>query len=218
MKVIDLDSMHRKIDNSLLKDFGFINNKYEENIMNNDFKVVIIVKNEKATSYIIDNAFDEEYTNVNVNTIGEFVSVVKDNYERIINNFVDKCTVVDFNYHDQVKEVINYITNKYQDNIEYLWESAPDSGIFRNKKNNKWYAAILSVKENRVGGKTDKVITVIDLMYHKGETFDIVDNNSIYPGYHMNKNSWITIKLDGSQKNEFIYKYIDLSYELSLKK
>ena len=69
-----------------------------------------------------------------------------------------------------------------------------------------------------MGGKTDKVIMVIDLMYHKGETFDIVDNKTIYPGYHMNKNSWITIRLDGSQDNEFIYKYIDLSYELSLKK
>ena len=218
MRIIDLDSVHRKIDKSLLKNFGFVNNRYEEDIMDNNFKVVIEIKDDKANSYIIDNEFGDEYTNVDINTVGEFVSTVKDNYESIINNFVDKCTIVDFNYHDQVKEIINYINNKYHDNIEYLWESTPDSGIFRNKKNKKWYAAILSVKEDRVGGKTDKVIMVIDLMHHKGETFDIIDNKSIYPGYHMNKNSWITIRLDGSQDNEFIYKYIDLSYELSLKK
>ena len=218
MRIIDLDSVHRKIDKSLLNNFGFVNNRYEEDIMDNNFKVVIDIKDDKANSYIIDNEFGDEYTNVDNNTVGEFVSTVKDNYERIINNFVDKCTVVDFNYHDQVKEIINYINNKYHDNIEYLWESTPDSGIFRNKKNKKWYAAILSVKEDRVGGKTDKVIMVIDLMYNKGETFDVVDNKSIYPGYHMNKNSWITIKLDGSCDNEFIYKYIDLSYDLSLKK
>jgi predicted DNA-binding protein (MmcQ/YjbR family) len=34
----------------------------------------------------------------------------------------------------------------------------------------------------------------------------------------MNKKSWITIRLDNSVDNSFIYKYIDISYELSVKK
>ena len=40
----------------------------------------------------------------------------------------------------------------------------------------------------------------------------------IFAGYHMNKNSWITIKLDGSIKIEKIFELIDNSYKLSLEK
>ena len=76
----------------------------------------------------------------------------------------------------------------------------------------------MSVKENRVGGETDKEIMVIDLSYYKGETENIIDNKNIWSGYHMNKKSWITIKLDGSVDNDLIYKYIDISYEISINK
>ena len=34
----------------------------------------------------------------------------------------------------------------------------------------------------------------------------------------MNKNSWITIRLDGSMDNKEIFKLIDNSYQLSLEK
>lgn len=216
MKKITLDK--RKIDYDSLNAFGFINEKYQKDIMNGDFKIVIEIKDNEVISYVIDNQFDEEYTNVDLNTIGEFVGTIKDNYEEVINSFINKCTEYDINYHDQVNEVIKYINDKYNDEIEYLWDSSPDSGIFRNKKNRKWYATILSVREDRVGGTTDKIITVIDLSYYKDKTKDIIDNSKIYPGYHMNKKSWITIKLDGSVDNEFIYKYIDISYEISINK
>ena len=222
MKKIDLDILKRKLNYDTLIDFGFVkednNYLYQKDIINGDFKVVIKIDNRDIYSYVIDNEFDEEFTNVDVNTTGEFIGNIKSCYDEVINSFINSCTYLDLNYNNQVLEVINYINDKYHDSIEYLWEKTPDSGIFRNKKNNKWYAAILSVKEDRVGGLTDNIIMVIDLMYYKGETFDVVDNKSIYPGYHMNKNSWITIRLDNSVDNNFIYKYIDISYELSIKK
>ncbi|MBR3153114.1 MAG: MmcQ/YjbR family DNA-binding protein, partial [Clostridia bacterium] len=46
----------------------------------------------------------------------------------------------------------------------------------------------------------------------------IIDNKKIFPGYHMNKKSWITIKLDNSVETEEIIHLIDNSYELSLGK
>ncbi len=222
MKKINLNSLNRKLKYDSLISFGFIkednNYIYQKDIIDDNFKVVIKIINEDITSYVMDNEFDEEFTNVDVNTSGEFIGTIKNSYDEVINSFLDNCTYIDLNYNNQVIEVINYINNKYHDSIEYLWEKTPDSGIFRNKKNNKWYAAILSVKEDRVGGLTDNIIMVIDLMYYKDKTFDIIDNKKIYPGYHMNKKSWITIRLDNSVDNSFIYKYIDISYELSVKK
>lgn len=222
MKKIEIDK-NKEIDYSKLLDFGFLKDNnvyiYKKNILDNDFTLIIEINNNSVISKLIDNSFGDEYLMADVdNTSGEYIGKVKESYENMINDFLDKCTIYKLKYHNQVNEVINYIVDKYDDNIEYLWKSTPDSGIFRNKKNKKWYAAILSVKENRVGGNTEDIIMVIDLMYKKNETFEIVDNKKIYPGYHMNKNSWITLKLDGSLDNEFIYKYIDISYDLSIRK
>jgi len=45
---------------------------------------------------------------------------------------------------------------------------------------------------------------------------NFVDNDKIFQGYHMNKNNWITIKLDDSIETQKIFKLIDNSYKLSL--
>ena len=42
-------------------------------------------------------------------------------------------------------------------------------------------------------------------------------HQSIIPGYHMNKEHWNTIILDGSLPDELIYKMIDDSYDLVVK-
>ncbi len=43
-------------------------------------------------------------------------------------------------------------------------------------------------------------------------------HKSIIPGYHMNKEHWNTVILDGSLPNDLIYKMIDDSYILVVKK
>ena len=40
---------------------------------------------------------------------------------------------------------------------------------------------------------------------------------SIIPGYHMNKEHWNTVILDGSLPDELIYKFIEDSYDLVVK-
>ena len=74
------------------------------------------------------------------------------------------------------------------------------------------------INSSKLGLNTDELIEIIDIRYQKDKTEEIIDNISIFPGYHMNKKSWITIILNNSLNNEIIYSLIDNSYELSLKK
>jgi alkylated DNA nucleotide flippase Atl1 len=64
--------------------------------------------------------------------------------------------------------------------------------------------------------ESDEIIEAIDLRYQKEKIKSILDNKKIFPGYHMNKKSWITIKLDESLNIEKIYDLIDNSYKLSI--
>jgi len=42
--------------------------------------------------------------------------------------------------------------------------------------------------------------------------------NAVQPGYHMNKEHWNTVFVDGTISDKIIYKWLDDSYDLVLKK
>lgn len=45
----------------------------------------------------------------------------------------------------------------------------------------------------------------------------LLEEKGFYPAYHMNKEHWITIFLDGSVDDEKILSLIDISYDLTVK-
>lgn len=118
----------------------------------------------------------------------------------------------------QTQEVIKYIRDAYGDELEFLWQKFPSNAIWRNKKNRKWYGALLIVAGDKLGLSSSGEMEILDLKFDKGAALDFAaETPGIYPGYHMNKNSWITIILDGSVKNEQLFTLIDHSYQLSAK-
>lgn len=76
----------------------------------------------------------------------------------------------------------------------------------------------MTLSESKLRIDSDEIIDIIDLRYQKENIKEIVDNKIIFEGYHMNKNNWITIKLDESVDVKKIYKLIDTSYALSSEK
>lgn len=212
---------NKKIDYKKLIDYGFCFNNdkyiYEVNIMDDKFKVIIEISKEKQISKVIDLSTKLEYLLINVESKGEFNTKLKEEYESIINDIVDKCTMYNLFNSKQTKEIIKYIKNKYNDDLEYLWKNFPTDAIWRNKKSGKWYGLLLVIEESKLGINSKNTVEIIDLRYQKDNINKIIDNKKIFGGYHMNKNSWITIKLDGSVDIKEIYKLIDNSYSLSNK-
>lgn len=211
------------IEYEKLLEYGFIlkDNKYilEKSINNNLFQVIVEISKDNSVSKVVDLATKEEYILVDVSSsAGDFVGRVKAEYDNILNDIIEKCTTLNIFKSKQVKMIIQYVKEKYKDDLEYLWKKFPNNAIWRNKRNNKWYGALLVVSENKLGISSDKVVEIIDLRYQKDKLKEVIDHNKILEGYHMNKNSWITIRLDESVEIEEIYKLIDNSYKLSSEK
>lgn len=61
------------------------------------------------------------------------------------------------------KAVLSYAEKKYGNSAEYLWEKFPSNAILRRRDNAKWYAAILTVKAEKLGLTDDCMLEVIDL-------------------------------------------------------
>lgn len=149
---------------------------------------------------------------------GEFVGKIKEEYDNILNDIIEKCTTPDVFKSSQAREIISYVKEKYNDDLEFLWEKFSDNAVLRNQSNSKWYAVLMILSQRKLGLDSDSTVDIIDLRYPKNKIKETVDGRQFFGGYHMNKNNWITVRLDGSVDTKRILELIDNSYELSLKK
>ena len=217
----NIELKNRVINNNNLIKYGFKKQKgifsFSKKICNNQFEMVILLENQKMNSKLIDLMNEEEYVLVDIeDSVGEFVGNVRQEYEEELKQIIEKCTSKEIFKNNQSKEIIEYIRQKYNDELEFLWKKIDDVAIWRNKQNDKWYGLLMKISEQKLGIESKKITEVIDIRYQKDEVDNIIDNKKIFPGYHMNKKSWITIKLDNSIKIDKIKELIDNSYNLSL--
>ena len=223
MRTLDNYFKNRKVNYKDLLKYGFIKENdcyvFESKIHDDNFKIVVEISKNKKISKIIDLQTNSEYILVDVkNSAGEFLSKLKEEYDDVLNDITKKCTIKNVFKGKQEKEIISYVKKKYNDDLEFLWNKFPTDAVLRNKINNKWYAVILAINENKLVTNTDNLITIIDLRCDNKKINEIVDNKNIFRGYHMNKNNWITIKIDGSIPTKEICNMIDESYKISLTK
>lgn len=221
MRRLDNRLSKRKIDYKKLEKYGFEKEDgkyiYKTKIQDNQFEINVVISEGTSYSKLIDLENEEDFVLVDVETSnGKFVGHLRQEYEDTIEDIIEKCTSREVFKCKQTKEVISYIEEKYGDKLEFLWEKFDDNAIWRNKQNNKWYALLIIIPESKLGLKSDKIVEAIDLRYQKEKIENIIDNKKIFLGYHMNKKSWITIKLDESFKTSEIFDLIDNSYNLSI--
>lgn len=111
--------------------------------------------------------------------------------------------------------ILEYIKDFYGVETEYLWESSPENGALRNPRNKKWFAVLLgSLPKRKLGINSDEKADVINLKCDPIFAYTVVDNIGIFPGYHMNKEHWISVLLDGTVDFENITMLIDMSFEI----
>lgn len=111
------------------------------------------------------------------------------------------------------KEIFEYVKKQYGTIPEYLWSSSPDSAVLRHQ-NGKWYAVIMNVEKSKLGLNGDGAVEIIDVKCDPEMTGMIIQTYGFLPGYHMNKQHWITILLDGTVGESKILDFLDMSYDL----
>ena len=187
-------------------------------VLGGDFVVKIEIKSpNKVKTTLTETETDEIYTLHLTSEAGSFVGQVRDEYEKVLNNISEKCFDNDAFKTKQANEIIKYISKKYGDELEFLWEKSPDCAIARRKESKKWYIIFMSVKKDRFGFDTDEAVEVINLHARADEVQKLLKQSGIYPAYHMNKKYWISIILDDLLPVAEIYKLLDNSYELAKK-
>ncbi|MDR0198786.1 MAG: MmcQ/YjbR family DNA-binding protein [Methanomassiliicoccaceae archaeon] len=116
---------------------------------------------------------------------------------------------------EYAKQVILYVRERYRDELQFLWAKFSKNAVFRRKDNQKWYAAMLVLEKSKLGAASKDIVDIINLRVPQEDIDDLLDGIRYFPGFHMNKDNWITICLDGSVPAEEIFDRIDESYYLT---
>ena len=213
---------YKKTNFEKLISYGFLKNKniynYSIPFIQGDFVLNIEISKEgKFKTELIEKETKEPYSLHLTDAKGIFVGEIRDEYYKILEDIEKNCFEISVFKSEYAYKIIKYIKKKYGDEIEYLWEKFPDNGIARRKDNSKWYLAILTVKKCKLGFEGDEKVEVIDLRAESQKIPELLKNDNIFAGYHMNKKHWISIILDGSMPIKEVYNFIDKSYILAKK-
>ena len=144
-----------------------------------------------------------------------YIEKVYKTYSEVLDKIKKECFEDEIFKTDYTNEIVDYIKNKYGDELEFLWEKSPKTAVVRRKNSNKWYAVILTLSKRKLNLDSDEAVEIINLHNSPEEIEKLIDNKRYFPAYHMNKKHWCTICLDGTVELEKIYKLIDISYELA---
>ena len=113
-------------------------------------------------------------------------------------------------------DVIAYVHERYSTEPEYPWMD--ENYIFRHRDNRKWFAIGMRIQYARLGLARDGIADVINVKCGPFLMGAYRGQSGILPGYHMNKDNWITILLDGTAEDHTIKELLQISYDLTGRK
>ena len=118
----------------------------------------------------------------------------------------------------QRERITQYIRETYGTEAEYLWADSPGSAVFRHPASKKWYAIIMDVPANKLGLSGEDLVDVMNVKCGTIMVGSLLAEKGFRPAYHMNKEHWITVLLDGTVEEAKVCDLIDLSFEATASK
>lgn len=111
------------------------------------------------------------------------------------------------------EEVFRWAEERFGVVPDYPWMDC--NAVLRHSTSKKWFAVVLNVGRDKLGLPGTEQIDVLNVKCDPRLAGTLRTQNGYHPAYHMNKEQWLTIRLDGSVPREEIENLLDLSWELT---
>jgi predicted DNA-binding protein (MmcQ/YjbR family) len=109
-----------------------------------------------------------------------------------------------------------YVKEAYDIEPDYPFADDFESAVFRHPENRKWFALFMArIDRRRLNSDEDGVCDVVNLKCDPFMIGSVLSATGVAPAYHMNKEHWISVLLDGSADMELLQGLIAMSYELT---
>lgn len=195
--------------------FGFSKTKdgfkYGKHFKKLNFSAEIFVDNSgKVSGKVFDLDMNEEFLPLRTSGGGAFLDSVRNEYKEILEEIRDNCFSKEYFISPQANRISKRIFEDFEDEPDFPFKKFPTYGVFRIKTTRKWYGLIMTVEANKVlQNGDDSIVEIMNIGVGKEMSPSFQQIDGVYPGYHMNKQSWITVVLNDSLDDEVIMALID---------
>jgi predicted DNA-binding protein (MmcQ/YjbR family) len=112
-------------------------------------------------------------------------------------------------------EIFAFAKKKFDVSPDYPFEKYPHYAVLRHADDDKWFGLVMLVTREKLGLQGTGEVEIIDIKCDSKKVDDLRKKDGFLPAYHMNKNHWLTMLLDGSVSNDEIFALMEKSYELT---
>ena len=203
------------------KEYGFLEKQgvwtYSSTILQGDFLMKITVEDSDLTFQVFDQETGELYPQVHMESMrGTFVGSVREACLEVLYDIRKSCFEVQEFLCPQTKRIMTLVQEKFENQLEYLWEKSPDTAVLRHDDNQKWYAVLMKISWEKLDKSREGQVDVVNLKHD--QVADLLVEKGIYPAFHMNKRYWISLPLDDTLSDEQILELFERSWFLTSKK
>ena len=115
-------------------------------------------------------------------------------------------------------ELIAYISDEYSVVPDHPFPRDGETCVFRHLNNRKWFALVMRIPYRTLGVDRDGGADVVNLKCDPLIAGPLRGKPGFYPAYHMNKDKWITVLLDGSASRGDIVALLAMSHTLTARR
>lgn len=116
------------------------------------------------------------------------------------------------------QQILSYAEKTYSAVPDAPFRTAPTYLVLRHAGTQKWYALFMDVPRERLGLSGSESVDILNVKCDPRLSGSLRMGKGILPAYHMHRDSWITILLDGTVPAKDIFPLLDMSYALTREK
>ncbi|KPW71365.1 MULTISPECIES: MmcQ/YjbR family DNA-binding protein [Pseudomonas syringae group] len=113
------------------------------------------------------------------------------------------------------QSLLNHVAKTFDVQPDFPWSKFPDYAVLRHAGSEKWFGIVMNVPKEKLGLKGEGELDILDVKCRPEKAGSLRQMEGIYPGYHMNKEHWISVALDGSVPAKHIHELIQDSHDLT---
>lgn len=111
--------------------------------------------------------------------------------------------------------ILDYAQASYATVPDYPWGQDAGAAVLRHATTRKWYCLVLTVKPQKIGLQGEGTIDIMNIKCRPEWIGALRQSKGFLPAYHMNKEHWLTVLLDGTVPDEHLTQLLDDSFALT---
>ena len=116
------------------------------------------------------------------------------------------------------QQLIDHICDTYSVEPDHPFPRDEVTCVFRHTDSRKWFALTMRIPCRTLGMDREGYVDILNIKCDPLVIGSLRGKAGFRPAYHMNKDKWITVLLDGSAEQEEITALLAMSYGMTARR